>query len=181
MVTRALNQTAGDSLNEMELAREEARQIDGLSGERDLRLHVVGDCACDGAARIVAGACRRYRLRHGASVWTYTHSSAVVARDSWAGVSVLASCETVAEIVRASERGYACATVEGQDIEAGLTAAGFRLIQCPAQTSDTNCKTCRLCMMDGMLHPHKLVITFKAHGTGARMVRAVVSQKREES
>ena len=56
------------------IARAEARAIDGLTGDRPLRLHVVGDCRTPLAARIVARAAERYGARGGRQVWTYTHA-----------------------------------------------------------------------------------------------------------
>lgn len=180
MVLQDLERRAqADKLGPMELAHEEAAQLDGMDGKRPCRLHVTGDCKWPAAARIVAGAAARYRARHGQAVWTYTHFWADVPRAEWGEVSVLASCETAGEVRAAHARGYATATVEGQDIAETLKSDGFRVIPCPAQTRDNvNCASCRLCWRDGLLKRNKLVVSFAAHGFRARMTREVVAAKR---
>jgi hypothetical protein len=82
------------------VARAEAAAIDGLTGDRLLRLHVVGDARTNAAARVLPEAARRYALRgdsprRGRKVWTYTNAWRTVGRESWGdAVSVLASVET---------------------------------------------------------------------------------------
>lgn len=167
---------AGAQLDGIDLATEEAAQLDGMSGRHPCRLHVTGDCKSAAAARIVAAAAARYRAKHGQAVWTYTHFWQTVPRESWKNVSVLASCETASQVKWAHHRGYAVATVEGQDIEAELKAAGFRVVTCPAQThKGVTCSKCKLCWKDGMLHKNKVVISFLAHGTRARAARELVA------
>jgi hypothetical protein len=62
--TNRLNQAARDEQRgALAVAREEARAIDTLSGELPLRLHVVGDCRTDAAARVVGKAAARYLRR----------------------------------------------------------------------------------------------------------------------
>jgi hypothetical protein len=78
---------------------------------RPLRLHTVGDCRTDEAARIVAAAAERYMDAGGGPVWTYTHAWRLVDRASWGRVSVLASCETPEQVELARARGYATAIV----------------------------------------------------------------------
>lgn len=118
-VTAPLNRAAqvtGASL--VDVAKAEAKAIDGLSIPsgpvgRPLRLHGVGDCKTDEAARIVSAAAERYMERGGGPVWTYTHAWRTVARASWGGVSVLASCETPLDVELARARGYAPSIVVG--------------------------------------------------------------------
>src|SRR5215510_10150128 len=113
--TRRLNRSAVRGA--MRIAQAEARAIDVLTGDRLLRLHVVGDARTDAAARELGAAAERYSRRgnaprRGRKVWTYTHAWRTVARQSWGeAVSVLASVETVREAREAMAKGYAAAVV----------------------------------------------------------------------
>ena len=159
------------------VAEAEAGEIDRLSGDRHLRLHVVGDCPVPAAARSVSAASRRYARRGGRRVWTYTHAWRVVARPDWAGVSVLASCETPGQVREAHRRGYAAALIVAEHPADGRAyplagAGGFKVVPCPEQTrAGVTCATCRLCMDADRLHDRKLVIGFAAHGSAARQLR----------
>jgi hypothetical protein len=77
--TQKLNQGKGDYLD---AAREEAGLIDKLSGERPLRLHVVGDCKDRTATEIVANV-NGYRAKHDQPSGTYTRAWEEVPRESW--------------------------------------------------------------------------------------------------
>jgi hypothetical protein len=159
------------------VAEAEAREIDRLSGDRHLRLHVVGDCPTPAAARIVAAAARRYVRRGARKVWTYTHAWRRVSRANWSGVSVLASCETPGHVKEAHRRGYAAALIVGEHPADGRAyplagADGFKVVPCPQQTrAGVTCVSCRLCMDADRLHDRKLVIGFAAHGSAAGKVR----------
>lgn len=179
--TRRLN-TAALGINGLTadlVAEAEAEAIDKLSGTRPLRLHVVGDCKTERAVSIVAAAAARYTARGGGAVWTYTHSHNT-ARATWGSVSVLRSCETLAQVARAHADGFAAAMVT-EGAHAGKTAvdlgAGFTGIPCPQQTGAAeSCVKCRLCMQDTKLHARRRVILFAPHGrreTVASRVRAV--------
>lgn len=162
-----LNKNAGGRtarIDPRKIAREEARAIDGLTGERPLRLHVVGDARTNGAAKILARAAGDYIRRgwrslllskrmegrpkpldsHWTRVWTYTHAWRTVSRKSWLGpwgnnvVSVLASCETINQTRKAMELGYAAAlVVDSHPVDGkAWSAPGGKVtvIPCPAQT-----------------------------------------------
>lgn len=76
-VTAPLNRAAQTVEHDVvDVANGEATAIDKLKVKpgQPLRLHTVGDCASDEAARIVAAAAARYRARGGGPVWTYTSS-----------------------------------------------------------------------------------------------------------
>jgi len=178
--THRLNaESAAAGMTAETLALEEARAIDTLSGRFDLRLHVVGDCQTDTAAQAVSAAARRYRARHGRAVWSYTHAWRTVDRASWAGVSVLASCDTPADLADARARGYASALVV-PDPHAGRQAypiPGTDMIgiPCPQQTgaADT-CTDCRLCWHDERLLASRRVILFAPDGhTRGRITTAM--------
>lgn len=161
---------AAETATAMDVARAEAAEIDRLAGGLPLRLHVVGDCATPGAARLVSGAAQRYMRRTGApAAWTYTHAWRDVPRGHWAGkVSVLASCETPADVRDATARGWACAVVveaHPADGRAYTDADGFRRIPCPEQTRGVPCVECKLCWDAGALAARRAVVEFQAHGS----------------
>src|SRR5262249_44299407 len=95
-ITRRLNKAR--ALGPAALARREAEAIAALTGDRPLRLHVVGDARTPLAARILAEAAEEYRKRGGRPAWTYTHAWRAVPRECWGDVSVLASCETTEQV-----------------------------------------------------------------------------------
>lgn len=195
IVTKPLNQAAEYShADSLDVARAEADAIDGLSSEairnRPLRLHTVGDCRTDEAARIVSAAAERYMERGGGPVWTYTHAWQLVDRASWGAVSVLASCETAEQVELARARGYATAIVVEEfesprlyTIGAGVTTgvsgrderrAARPVLPCPAQTrDDVTCSICRLCMNDAGIRARGYSIGFAVHGTAFTIRQAV--------
>jgi hypothetical protein len=176
-VTGPLNAAAaGVAHNALDVALAEARAIDQMDvvPDQPLRLHTVGDCASDAAARIVSAAAARYRARGGGPVWTYTHAWREVARASWSEVSVLASCESADDERLARARGYATAVVverfstDGRHlIEAAESkaAAGVDVLPCPQQTRHVTCSDCRLCFDDAKLRERGHAIGFNIHGT----------------
>ena len=176
-VTAPLNRAASAVAHDgVDVAKGEGAAIDKMQvvPDQDLRLHTVGDCASDEAARIVAAAAARYHARGGGQVWTYTHAWRDVARESWGEVSVLASCETAADVALAKARGYATQiTVEqfasdGRHIAGeaeGQHAAGVDILPCPEQTRGVSCTDCRLCFDDAKLRGRGYSIAFEKHGT----------------
>lgn len=175
VTTKRLNRAASGR-TALDVAREEAAAIDGLSATRDLRLHVVGDCPSDEAAHIVADAAERYVARGrgrgcAVRVWTYTHAWRTVARASWGCVSVLASCETHDDVRAARARGYAAALVVSDHTSRARDAAG--VLACPEQTTrGVTCSTCRLCTDDTRLLAAGIVIGFALHGDRAGLAKA---------
>jgi hypothetical protein len=174
-VTRRLNSSRVRGA--LRLAQLEARAIDRLTGDRLLRLHVVGDARTDAAAAELAAAAKRYErrgmlARRGRKVWTYTHAWRKVARASWGAVSVLASCETPADAAAALAKGYAAAlVVPAFEQEAAYDLAGVKVLPCPNQTRGVRCRDCGLCLDADRLHARGLVIGFAAHSQGAGAVR----------
>lgn len=171
--TRQLNRTTS-APTPRSLARAEARAIDALSGTKPLRLHVVGDARTNEAARILARAAARYTAKHGQLVWTYTHAWRTVDRRSWGSVSVLASCETQAEVLEARRRGYTAALIvpAHSGHRAWRGRGNVRFVPCPAQTMDNiTCKSCKLC---ARVQPGT-AIAFEVHGMGERKAREVIA------
>jgi len=64
-----------------EVARDEAEVIAKLTGYVPLRLHTMGDCCTNKAARILAEAAKDYTAKQGQKVYTYTHAWAY--SDTW--------------------------------------------------------------------------------------------------
>jgi hypothetical protein len=160
------------------VARAEAKAIDRLTGDRLLRLHVVGDCRTNAAARVVGEACKRYGRRGmlprgGRKCWTYTHAWRTVARESWGtAVSVLASVETARDARAAMAAGYAAALVVIEhERESAYQIDGVTVVPCPEQTRGVQCRDCGLCRDDERLRAAGLVIGFAAHGSRAAAVR----------
>lgn len=170
-VTRVLNERAADEqANWLDVAVAEAAAIDEMEPEPGwpMRLHTVGDCQNDHAARIVAGAAARYVERGGGPVWTYTHAWRDVARESWGNVSVLASCENEDDVLAAHERGYATAlVVERFDRDQLYVFGATSVLPCPSMTRHVPCSDCRLCTDDARLLDRGYSIGFAIHGIPA--------------
>lgn len=172
IITRRLSRsTAG----QIEVARQEAAAIRGLSGTRPLRIHVVGDCATDEAAKIVAAAA----ADHAAPSWTYTHAWATVARASWGETSVVASCETTDEIRAAHARGYAtCIVVARHPSRKVYEIDGCKIVPCPAESVEgVTCATCGICTRDTKIREKGLTVGFAAHGSGTKKAVAAIERK----
>jgi hypothetical protein len=175
--THKLNKQVSESpVSPDELAVNEAMAIANLSGELPLRLHVVGDATTNTAARLLGNAASYYSNKHHQPVWTYTHAWRDVSRASWQGVSVLASCESIADAKRAREQGYAPALVVESHPEDGKARLidGLRVVPCPEQTGKAkSCKDCRLCFDDNRLKAANIVIQFATHGNTKRANQAL--------
>lgn len=162
--TRRLNAAALEVDNTPEsIAQSEADAIGNLTGKLPLRVHVVGDCQTDSAARIVSSAMLEHSAKHNQPAWTYTHAWRDVDSASWQTASVLASCESVAEIPEAKARGYATAVVvDSFSSEDYLRTPG--LIACPEQaTKKVTCATCQLCAKPDVLKRRGLTVAFAKH------------------
>lgn len=173
----ALRRMNADGASPSAIARQEAAAIDGLPGTLPLRVHVSGDCRTNAAALIVGRAMSRYVARSGQPAWTYTHAWRTVDRRAWGGASVLASCETAAEVWAAGDRGYAAVLVVARhEGRKAYRRDGLRMIPCPEQTAGVRCVDCRLCMADGMLRATGSTVAIAAHRAvrkiGAALERA---------
>lgn len=177
--TRKLNKAEfrGDTAT----ANEEARAIDDLTGRRDLRVHVVGDCKTDTAATIVSGAMTRHESKHNKSAWTYTHAwkptKENVSPKSWGSANVLASCDNLDEVTKAKALGWATATVAPENTPLfdkltdgrAVTVDGLKLIPCPNETAKyrnakpVTCVECRLCFDAPRLKQMNATIAFLEH------------------
>ena len=152
----------------IEVTENEAEHIRHLSGTRPLRLHVVGDAYNTECAEILEKACNEYSNRYDMPVFTFTHSWRHIPRESWGDISVLASCETMEEVLQARERGYATAIVRPNPPPAARAikhADGSKELPCVHETRDIPCIKCGLCMNDKQLIAERISIRFHAHGS----------------
>jgi len=150
------------------IAKDEAKAIDGLSGMNDLRIHALGDCSTNEAAKLISAAAERYmkRSRGRSTAFTYTHAWRNVDRKSWGKVSVVASCETAEMVKEAKARGYATAVVvEKHESDKAYIHQGIKVVPCQEQTGRAkSCAECRLCLHDDKLKAANVTIAFQAHG-----------------
>lgn len=155
-----------DGDQSVSIARAEAAAIDSLSGKKHLRIHTLGDCRTNTAAKLVAAAADRYMMRGGMRAFTFTHAWRDVSRESWGKVSVLASCETTAEVKAAKEKGFATALVVAEHKqETAYEVDGVKILPCPQQTGRAEtCDKCKLCLHDDRLKAANITIAFKPHG-----------------
>jgi len=186
---RALD-SAAFGWSALDVIREEAEQIDalypngvpqdGARGGRDLRLHVGGDVSCAAGAEMLGEAARRWRARGGGRAWTYTHRWRDIPSHAWGPLlSVLASCDSLADVRDAWAAGYAPAVIVPEYPRGHRTFPVGRLtaVPCPVEAgSQLTCATCRLCMDDLALRSRRLVIAFAEHGPGASARRLPVLQ-----
>jgi hypothetical protein len=160
------------------IAKQEAAAIRALKGDRPLRVHVVGDCSTNAAAKIVSSAMADYPNVS----WTYTHAWRTVDRASWGNASVLASCETAQDVKDANARGYAAAIVRAEPHPSRKVydVDEIKVLPCPAESSETlTCADCQLCTKDAMLKDRNLTIGFYVHGSGKAKAAAAVNKRTE--
>ena len=163
----------------LDILRAEAAGIDALPRGGMLRVHVVGDVRDAAGAAIIGAAMARFDRRGGRS-WTYTHAWREIPRAAWGPVSVLASCESLADARAAQAAGYAVALVVGAHDGPRLhLEGGLRLLPCIEQTTGRTCRECSLCTRGEYLERSGTVITFAAHVMYKRRVRELVESRGE--
>tara|TARA_Y200000002_G_scaffold340780_1_gene311550 strand:+ start:71 stop:769 length:699 start_codon:yes stop_codon:yes gene_type:complete len=107
----------------------------------------------------------------GAKGYTYTHhilnthNSEAIKYANKNGFTVNASCESLTQCDDAIKQGIpsVCVVDNSKPVPA-RTPAGHRVVVCPAQTRDTNCKDCGLCAQS----KRTCVVAFLAHGNRAK-------------
>jgi hypothetical protein len=164
----------------IDIAREEYKAISLLSGKKPLRLHIVGDCKTPRAARILSHAAEQYKAKDNQPVWTYTHAWETIPRDSWGGISVLASCETMAECKRAINRGYAPSIIRLKEFTKPFKYEGFTMLACSELTHGVKCVNCTICFDADRLRDNNMAVCFFPHGNRSLMAKAVIRQKWQE-
>ena len=109
----------------------------------------------------------------GAKGYTYTHhqlhthNSEAVKYANANGFTVNASCESMQQADVAVAQGIpAVVVVDNSKDTPTHTPDGHRVVVCPAQTRDTNCKDCGLCAQS----KRTCVVAFLAHGNKSKKV-----------
>lgn len=162
------------------LARQEADAIRGLSGTRQLRVHVVGDCPTAFSARHVGAAMVEHVRKFGKAAWTYTHAWRQVPRTAWQGASVLASCNSVKEVAAARARGYAASVITPPHPSNKVyTLNGETIVPCPAQFKlrgkrAVTCEDCTLCKRPDFLLARRMSVGFQPDGGTQKKVLAML-------
>ena len=176
---RGLTRNAA-SADLVQIAAAECSGIDALSGKRILRLKVGGDTPSPVYARALAASCKTYTEKHNQPAFGYTHNWKRIGRKAFGAISMLASCDSIADVGKAKARGYATATVVSGFPQGpkAFTLGGHKLIPCPNQVNDAvQCTDCKLCCNDGMLRERDLTIAFVAHGRKAEELAATQKAK----
>lgn len=160
--------------------RDHLADLAALPAGSQLRLNQAGDLpATDGKisrlyARALAAAVRHLKA------WTYSHhkltpSNLQILRFlNRQGLTVNCSTESESAADAAVAAGLpAVLTVDSAESRAQWnTAAGNRVIVCPAQQRDgVTCSDCMLCHKRG----RRVVVAFLAHGTGKRKAQAALA------
>ena len=107
-------------------------------------------------------------------MWTYTHAWRNVSRKSWGRVSVLASCETEADVKAARKRGYAAAlVVEKFKGKRRYKHGKIDVLPCPSMTKKgVTCSDCKLCFDDAGIRERNYAVGFEVHGDRVTQDRA---------
>ena len=179
ITTSRLNKS--NETNQNKIAQLEASLIDTLSGKFPLRVHVVGDCSTNTAAKTVSAAMERYTERSGMPAWSYTHAWREVSPKSWGSANVLASCESIKDIKKAIKRGWKACSIVVEKFKSTRTYEedGIKLIPCPAQTKGKDsqgnyrvtCVDCKLCFDTSRLKKANVHIAFEPdHNTSKKIV-----------
>ena len=109
----------------------------------------------------------------GAKGYTYTHHELhthnleAIKYANANGFTVNASCESLAQADQARSLGIPAVCVVDNSVSTPThSPAGTRVVVCPAQTRDTNCKDCGLCQQQG----RSCIVAFLAHGARSKRV-----------
>ena len=123
----------------------------------------------------------------GAKGYTYTHHELhthnleAIKYSNRNGFTVNASCESMTQADDAIAAGIpAVCVVDNSKPVPARTPAGTRVLVCPAQTSDTNCKECGICQQSN----RKCVVAFLSHGNRANKVNdnlSTIAHKSKEA
>lgn len=183
MIARDLNSFGPASPEE--IATQEAAAIDNLPAGQFLRLHTVGDAKTEAAVRILAAAAERWVIRSKAAgfvnpiVYSYTHAWDVVPREAWGIISIMASCETDADVAAASARGYAVELTRAH-AEIDGPIAGLIPLKCPQQEKKLpDCASCGACGRDAMFIRTKRLLVLDPHSAHVKL-NALLHTLRDE-
>lgn len=163
----------------IQIQTQECESIKDLTGRNVLRLKVGGDTPNTEYAEGLADACKVYSAKHGQKAYGYTHNWKEIARESFGGISILASCDSPSDIADAKSRGYATAVVVSSfpNGSKAFDVDGHKVIPCFEQTKGIQCVDCRLCFDDNNLRKHDISIGFEAHGRKADDLKTALEGK----
>jgi len=171
---------------QIEYARIERRRIYELPADRNLRVHVVGDCSNTISAGLIGDAMVDYEARspNGSLAYTYTHGwdePYNVPESAWNGARVLASCESAEQILRARSLGYACEwTYKNHESRKVHERDGIQVLPCPNNfNKDVTCNMCMKCADLGLLKSRNMVIGLSTHGAHKKAGAAIERKLRE--
>lgn len=163
----------------------EANQLDAAAKPGSLvRLHVAGEWIDSSHIKRVIRVVKAKSLK----AWAYTHKWRKFKATSFKGLSILASCDNLHDVVQAWIKGYATALVVPKfesDKAYPLkypsnhpygNDSGMIGIPCPAQTRHVTCEECKLCLKTEWLHSVQHVILFEAHGSRANKLASKLIQ-----
>lgn len=167
------------------LGREGYAELRALSGTLPqggtVRANVSGDLLDDTGEPdqpYLAALSELATARPDAAVFTYTHAWRELTPDPAPGVTVNASCESAADLERATAAGWPTVLTDpgGPESLIGSTVAGRRVVQCPAQVREgLTCSDCRLCARPA----RRSTVAFVVHGSGkAQAARAIATARR---
>jgi hypothetical protein len=162
--------------------REHLADLAVLPAGSKLRLNQAGDLpATDGKLSRLYARALVAAVKH-LKAWTYSHhkltpSNLQILRFlNRQGLTVNASTETESAADAAVAAGLpAVLTVDSAEARVQWnTAAGNRVIVCPAQQRDgVTCSDCMLCHSSG--RGRRVIVAFLAHGTGRRRAQAAIA------
>lgn len=175
-IVRNLNKKS-TKLTATQIARKEAKAIATAykgTPERNLRLHVSGDCRTIEGVRLVNNAVAKWKKGSNKVAWSYTHCWDKILREQWSNVSMLASIDNIGEAESCRQNGYAPAIV----VDSHKSSKAYRLegsdvlwIPCLAQTKDKKCSECKACFDVDKLYKNNMGIAFEAHGTRKNSIK----------
>jgi hypothetical protein len=177
---RLTRTAAGAAASLVQIAIAECKGIEALSGDRILRLKVGGDTPTVSYARRLAQACEAYTRKRKRPAFGYTHNWLKIPRQAFGVISMLASCDSIADVIKAKARGYATATIVSHfpDGAKVFEIGGVKLLPCPNQINKRiQCVDCELCCDDAKLRRLDLTIAFKAFSRKAEELAATQKAK----
>lgn len=161
-----IHQKRLEMIKNLDPVKQESELLKQVPNNAMIRLHVAGDFV----NQEHVNECDKVIQQKELNAWAYTHNWRKLKPPK--SLSLLASVETFADMVEASEKGYAVARV----VSHHRTEKSYKLhdkngkeseftgIPCPAETKGITCDKCKLCLKNEWLHANKKVILFTPHG-----------------
>jgi len=172
-----------DGLSILQIARAEAKVINEsykggrIPNGRNLRIHVTGDSRTIAGTKLINSACGNWLDRGNNSnhIWSYTHCWDYILRNQWDNVSMLASVDSIDQVIYARQNGYAPAIVVAEHLSNKsyyIKGSDVKWLACPAQTRDNvACSDCLLCTKANHLYDKNMGISFAAHGLRKEIIK----------